>query len=197
MTSLTTITEPVQLEIPRIKASRFIATLAPASDEASATAVINKVRETWPDASHHAWAWRLDADRVRQSDDGEVTGTAGRPILDRLVGDDLEQVVLVVTRFYGGTKLGKGGLLRAYGAAARAALDASTSVTQVRTHTLVFRCGLELVGPLQGVLQSFDAEVSNTEWTHEATLTVLVPEDATDTLRQALINRAAGRVTFL
>lgn len=197
MTALSTIEQGVQVEIPRIKSSRFIATLSPAADEAAAMVVIQAVRDTWPDASHHAWAWRLDPDHIRQSDDGEVAGTAGRPILDRLIGDELEAVVLVVTRFYGGTKLGKGGLLRAYGAAARAALDAAEVVQQVRSNTLLFRCGLDLVGPLQGVLLSHSAEVMHTEWTHEATITARVPEEGTEALRQALIDRAAGRVHFL
>ncbi len=109
----------------REKGSRFLAVAAAAGDEAAAQGVLARVAAAHPDATHHAWAWRLGAAaRERSSDAGEPAGTAGRPILYVLRGRELCDVVAVVTRWFGGTKLGKGGLARAYAAAAAAAVDA-------------------------------------------------------------------------
>lgn len=106
----------VQTEI-EIKRSRFICTLAPASDEEAARAVISRIRAAHPKSRHNCSAFVLgpDSATMRSSDDGEPSGTAGTPMLDVLLGHRLTYVVAVVTRYFGGTLLGSGGLVRAYG----------------------------------------------------------------------------------
>lgn len=111
-----------QLTVSR---SRFVATLAPASDEQEAAEVVTGVRRRWHDARHHASAVVLGprGDRTRSSDDGEPAGTAGAPMLAVLEGAGLSDVVAVVTRWFGGTLLGAGGLVRAYGGALAVAVE--------------------------------------------------------------------------
>ncbi len=114
-----------ELESPPTKGSRFLARIAAAESAESAEAFVDRIRGADPDATHHCWAYRTGrpCDRFRFSDDGEPGGSAGRPILQQIEGHGLTDTVCVVTRWYGGTKLGVGGLIRAYGGAAARALD--------------------------------------------------------------------------
>jgi uncharacterized YigZ family protein len=114
-----TIAGPVRHEIDRIKGSRFIADIAPVGSADEALRQVSDAQSVFHDARHHCWAYRLgnDGEIFRSSDDGEPSGSAGRPILSQIEGHDLTNVVVVVTRYFGGTKLGVGGLVRAYGAA--------------------------------------------------------------------------------
>ena len=129
--SYRTIPTSVEAEI-EIKKSRFLARLSPASDEAEAREVIADCRAEHPKARHHCSAFVLDPDSRTQrfSDDGEPAGTAGAPILDVVTGHELTYVVAVVTRYFGGTLLGAGGLVRAYGQAASAAVDRARIITR-------------------------------------------------------------------
>ena len=129
--SYRTIVSPVEAEI-EIKRSRFLTRLSPAADEAEARAVIAEARAEHPKARHHCSAFVLDVDSRTQrfSDDGEPAGTAGAPILDVVTGHDLTFVVAVVTRYFGGTLLGAGGLVRAYGQATSAAVDEARIITR-------------------------------------------------------------------
>ena len=109
-----------------IRKSRFICTLAPASNETDARSLVDKVRQEHWSANHHCTAWRIGTGGrlQRSNDDGEPSGTAGTPMLEVLAHRDLIDVVAVVTRYFGGTRLGVGGLIRAYGGALTAAIDA-------------------------------------------------------------------------
>lgn len=105
-----------------VKGSRFLARVAPAAALEEAEAFVEAVRALHGDATHNCWAWRVGAE-MRHSDDGEPGGTAGRPMLEVLLKRGLDGVAMVVTRYYGGTKLGAGGLARAYAGSAARALD--------------------------------------------------------------------------
>jgi len=107
-----------------VKGSRFLAWARTVEDEASARGTVEQARATFPDASHHCSAWRT-GERLAADDDGEPGGTAGRPMLEVLLKRDLDHVVVVCVRWFGGTKLGAGGLVRAYGGTAAKALDAA------------------------------------------------------------------------
>ena len=130
-----TLAAPAEAEI-EIKKSRFIGFLAPVADEAEARDVIAQRRSAHPKARHHCTAFVLDSDSRTQrfNDDGEPAGTAGAPILAVVTGHSLTCVVAVVTRYFGGTLLGAGGLVRAYGQATSAAVDTAKIVTK---HELV------------------------------------------------------------
>ena len=116
-----------------IRRSRFLTYLGHADEVEQARRFIDAIRELYPDATHHCWAYNLgppgDTARIAMSDDGEPRGTAGRPMLNALLHSDVGEVVAVCVRYYGGTKLGTGGLARAYGGGVREALDrVSTSL---------------------------------------------------------------------
>ena len=124
---------PGRAEI-EVRRSRFLARVEPATSPEQARAVVADARESEPQARHHCHAWVLGPDGVlvHAQDDGEPAGTAGAPILDALHGSGLRDVVAVVTRWFGGTLLGTGGLVRAYGDATRAALAAVPTATRRR-----------------------------------------------------------------
>lgn len=124
--------EVTELEVRR---SRFLTTLARVDDESAARALVADVRSRWPDARHHCTAFIVEVPGAqpleRSSDDGEPSGTAGRPMVDVLRGADVAQVVAVVSRYFGGVKLGTGGLVRAYSDAVSGALERAPRVRPV------------------------------------------------------------------
>lgn len=121
------------------KGSRFIVTVDHAATEEAARALLAEVATEMPDASHHCWAWRIARPSIdRCSDDGEPGGSAGKPILAQLTGHDLVDSAAIVTRYFGGTKLGVGGLVRAYGGAVGQALDRCATAPWVELTTVTF-----------------------------------------------------------
>lgn len=145
-----TIRSALRFEGERTKGSRFIVDATPVTSEAEARDFVVVVAADFPDASHHCWALRISSPAIdRASDDGEPSGSAGRPILAQLVGRELVDTAVVVTRYFGGTKLGVGGLVRAYGGAAGAALDRAVldrwvAMTEIRfTHDYAWTDAIE------------------------------------------------------
>src|SRR5689334_22504590 len=134
----------------REKGSVFLAVVGPAADEAAAKALLAALEREMPDATHHCWAWRLGSPpRERSSDAGEPAGTAGMPMLQVLRGAGLSDVLAVVVRWFGGTKLGKGGLARAYAAAAREAVQGLPVLSRVPTVRLAVEVAYERVGAVK------------------------------------------------
>ena len=125
MTNYKSIAGEFTYEPDKIKGSRHIASALPVSSETAAMEFVAENRNRYPSANHHAYAWRLGraGESFRYSDDGEPSGCAGRPILRQIDGKGLTEIIIVVSRIFGGTKLGIGGLVRAYGGAAAAALE--------------------------------------------------------------------------
>ena len=114
-----TVAGPARIEY-EVKKSVFIADVAPITNSEEATDFLRKIKKEFPDARHHVYAWRTGGETIEQrySDDGEPSGTAGMPVLDVLLHQELEDVIVVVTRYFGGILLGTGGLTRAYSTAA-------------------------------------------------------------------------------
>ncbi len=194
MATIRTLAGPVRVEIERVRGSRFVAVLAPVSGEAGAQAVIAAERARHPDATHHCWALRLSDGIERASDDGEPRDTAGAPILRHLQGADLSDVACVVVRWFGGTKLGRGGLIRAYGAATEAAIAAATVVERPQLATLVLEHDYELSGAVQSVLTAHAATVVGESYGAVVTLRVTVPVGDEDAFVRAVVDATAGRV---
>lgn len=186
---------PVTAELPRISGSRFVAHAAPAATEETAMAVVATRRAADPDATHHCWAYVLADGRARGSDDGEPRDTAGAPILRHLQGAGLADVVVVVTRWYGGTNLGRGGLVRAYGDAAAAVLEAADVITRVARVTRTLRHPYELTAAVDAVLAAHDAQVVQAEYGAEVTRVVAAPAAGADAFDRAVRDATAGRVT--
>ncbi len=159
---------------------------------------VEECREEYRDATHNCFAWRLGSDRdaFRASDDGEPSGTAGRPILQEIDGRKLTDLAVVVTRYYGGTKLGTGGLIRAYGGAAGAALDLAVVVERPITDLLHLDFTYDFFGSVQSVLTAFGVAPSDSEYGSEVRLEVAVPIEETEPLRRALSDATRGRITI-
>lgn len=138
-----------------IKHSRFLAQAAPIVDAAAALDFVHRVAE--PDATHNCWAYRHGND-YRSSDDGEPSGTAGRPILAAIDGQGYDRVVVVVTRWYGGIKLGAGGLVRAYGGTAAECLRLAPRTALIELAELIVQCGFEDIGIVHAALAAASAE---------------------------------------
>jgi uncharacterized YigZ family protein len=180
-----------------IKNSIFIGTVGRAEGVAAAEAFIAAVRAEFPDASHNAWAYRLSAGPqglIGSSDDGEPGGTAGRPMLAVLEGSGLVQVVAVGTRYFGGTKLGTGGLVRAYGGAVREAL-LDLPVEELVLHRLA-RVSVDygLYGNLQYLLAKQSAIVEDPQFTERVSMVLAVPYDRWDAVARLLSDLTSGSI---
>lgn len=153
---LDTIAAPVRTE-SEVKGSRFLADLRPVGDLDEAEAVIAEVRREFHDARHHCTALVVGpaADRQRSNDDGEPSGTAGAPMLAVLRGAELTDVVAVVTRWFGGTLLGTGGLTRAYGGAVTDAVAAATRLRRRTVERVAVLAGHEDAGRLEHRLRTW------------------------------------------
>lgn len=159
------------------KKSRFIASVKAVATEEEAIAFIEAVRKKYWDARHHCFAYVLGEhhELKRYNDDGEPGGTAGKPMLDVLLGEDIHNTVVVVTRYFGGTLLGTGGLVRAYQGAAKAGVEASCVITKKRGRILEIVTDYTGLGKIQYILGQRDLGITGTEYTDSVRLTVLVP----------------------
>jgi uncharacterized YigZ family protein len=171
----------------REKGSRFLAVVAPAADEAAAQEVLAALAAEHPDATHHCFAWRLGPEpRERAGDAGEPAGTAGVPILQVLRGRGLSDVVAVVVRWYGGTKLGKGGLARAYAAAARLAADELPVERRVPRVELALALPYERLGAVKRLVHPPEVELVAERYGERVELVLSVRADRRDDLAAAL-----------
>lgn len=193
--SYRTLAAHVEHEPEKTRGSRHIANLFPVQDAAAVEAALASVRARMPDAHHHAFAWRLgrgDQD-FRYSDDGEPSGSAGKPILQQLDGQELTDVLAVVTRYFGGTKLGTGGLVRAYGGAVRAALEVAEVIEVVPHATLRVTHAYEDSGAVAAVLSRFGLEPRRCDYELEVCAELEVPQVDADALARALRDATAAR----
>ena len=132
------------------KKSKFISHVKPVDTEEAALEFLNKIRSEHPSATHNVYAYVIDENNIsRYSDDGEPGGTAGMPVLDTIKNSGLVDVIVVVTRYFGGTLLGTGGLVRAYSASAKQGLDDAGIITKVMCDIISVKTEYDLVGKLQ------------------------------------------------
>jgi uncharacterized YigZ family protein len=177
------------------KHSRFIGRIWPVECEAEAAARLEETRKKHWDASHNVYAFSLrEGGITRCSDDGEPGGTAGMPTLSVLRGEDIQNALCVVTRYFGGTLLGAGGLARAYSAAAKRALDKAgvARVTLWKTGSL--RCSYAQYERLRRFLEERGSAVENAEFAADVSLTLAVREKDAAALSDALREFSAGSV---
>ncbi len=177
--------------------SRFIATIGPAFSVQEAKSFIAGIRAEMPDASHHVHAFKVgygSSVTEGMTDDGEPSGTSGPPILAVLRGADLGDVVIVVTRYFGGTKLGTGGLVRAYGNAARDALAALPTERLIPKISAGLEFAYTFYEQIQRMLARHDATIDDQDFGANVTLFVTLPTDNLDNLTAELQELTAGRV---
>jgi uncharacterized YigZ family protein len=177
-----------------VSRSRFIGWSAPAADEDAALAFIEKIRKDQWNASHNVWAYAVGAARERFSDDGEPQGTAGMPVLDVIRKESLRDAVVVVTRFFGGVKLGAGGLVRAYTRGAKIAVDAGGII--LRRPYLSFRITTDYAsaGKYQREFDSRGYIIKDSLWLDQVTFTVLVPPEEQEAFSALAAEYSAGRI---
>ena len=180
-----------------VKGSRFIAWVAPAATEEEAQQLLDRARAQHPDATHHCSAWRI-GETVRFSDDGEPGGTAGRPMLEVLLKRDLMNVAAVVVRYFGGTRLGAGGLVRAYSGAVARALDAAGTVEVLEQSEVSMTVPFALADSvIRFVEDQPDAVTVTGEYSAEGLeLTVRMPAGQVAGFRSALTDHTSGSVTI-
>ncbi|KFG76711.1 YigZ family protein [Streptomyces mutabilis] len=181
-----------------INRSRFLCALAPAATEQEAQEFIAGVRKEHADATHNCWAYVIGADAAVQkaSDDGEPGGTAGVPMLQMLLRRDMRYVVAVVTRYYGGVKLGAGGLIRAYGGAVGEALDDLGTLTRRRFRLATVTVDHQRAGKLQNDLRTAGRAVRDVRYAESVTIEIGLPEGDVDTFRAWLADATAGSAGF-
>jgi len=186
-----------------IQGSRFITTVDRASDEEQARAFIDEVSREFADATHNCWAWVAgppgSTARIGMSDAGEPHGTAGRPMLDTLLHSSVGEIAAVVTRYYGGTKLGRGGLGRAYAGGVKLALESLPTERMVSRRRVRIQVAYPAVDHLFRYLD--EAEATREEETYGARVEIVagVPEARLAGLERlvAELTSGAGSVTLL
>lgn len=175
-----------------VKHSRFLVQAGPVDSAEAAMAFIAAVSDA--DATHNCWAWRVGA-AFRSSDDGEPGGSAGRPILAAIDGAGFDRIAVVVTRWFGGIKLGVGGLVRAYGGSTASALRQAPRVTLVAMAGLEIGCGFDDLGHVHAALAAFAAQKDAERFDSDgAVLQVQLPAERRQALEHALREATRGRV---
>jgi uncharacterized YigZ family protein len=190
-----TILSPVHHELI-IKKSRFIACVQPMADRAGAQQVVARLRAEHPGAAHVCWSL-LAGGQSAAVDDGEPSGTAGRPMLDVLRHQDLEGVLATVVRYFGGVKLGAGGLVRAYTDSVAQALLTAQKIAIIRQRTM--RCGVAY--PLEGLLRRelalAGAELEQVAHGEQVVFTFSLADDKADALVARLNEAGSGRIAWI
>ncbi len=178
-----------------VKGSRFIAHSARVDSVEETTSFLAEVAD--PSATHNCWAWRID-EQYRSSDDGEPGGTAGRPILATLDGHHLDHVMVVVTRYFGGTKLGTGGLVRAYGGVASKCLDRASIIEEQALISVSVSVDFAHAGAVHQLVGEHGGRVETEDFVAEGvTATVAIPEPSVDAFRTALMDATSGQAQIL
>jgi len=180
------------------KRSRFISQLWRVETEEEARHCIDKVRRFYHDARHHCWCYALrEGGILRYSDDGEPQGTAGQPMLNVFQKEDVTNVVCVVTRYFGGILLGAGGLTRAYGCAAKMALDEAGIHRMRLWDVLAVPCSYSLYERMRILVEQCGGTVENADFGTDVLLTVLLPAEDVAGFQKKVTDLSAGTIEVL
>lgn len=181
-----------------IDRSRFICTVERAHTTADAQGFLRAMAAEFPDATHNCWAYLIGApgssDRIGMSDAGEPHGTAGRPMLTVLQHSDIGDIAAVVTRYYGGTKLGTGGLVRAYGSTVQLALATMPRAERIDYSELTVVVGYEHLSAIQQLLPRLEARSLAEDYGERASLRLRVPSERLAELERALRDATRGQI---
>lgn len=180
------------------KKSRFIANVVPVSSEEEAVEFIESIRKKYWDARHHCFAYIIGekSELKRFSDDGEPGGTAGKPILEVLAKEGVSNTAIVVTRYFGGTLLGTGGLVRAYGAAAKAGLSAAAVISKIPGMRLSIGTDYTGLGKIQYILGQRGITVLDTVYTDKVEMEALVPLKEGESLKAEITEGTNGQAVM-
>ncbi len=178
------------------KKSRFIGYVRHTESEEEALAFINEIRKKHYDARHNCFAYCVDGEQQTQrfSDDGEPGGTAGKPILEVIKGNDLCDVCIVVTRYFGGTLLGTGGLVRAYTDAAKICIENTQILTKRRMIPMTLHTNYTDLGKIQYLLSSENIPILDSQYGEDVCIQIEIYIDDAERMRKKLIEVTAARI---
>ena len=180
-----------------IDRSRFVCTIQRVSSPLEAQSFLREMNDEFPDATHNCWAYLIGApgstDRIGMSDAGEPHGTAGRPMLTVLQHSGIGDVAAVVTRYYGGTNLGTGGLVKAYGGTVQLALATMPRVERIDYATLIVVVSYDSISAVQQLLPRFESVSKSEEYGERVTFQLHVPVSRVSAMRAALLDATSGR----
>ena len=178
------------------KRSRFIGYCKPVTTEQEAIDFINKIKKDHWDATHNVYAYSLREGQIkRYSDDGEPSGTAGMPALDVILKNDVVDVVVVVTRYFGGVLLGTGGLVRAYAKGCKVALEAANIVTMELCSQCKISCSYNQYGKINTLVMQKGGYVDNCDFADNVIIDFHMPVDLVNSLNKSLADATAGEIT--
>jgi uncharacterized YigZ family protein len=177
------------------KKSRFIASVKPVSCEEDALEFINRLKAQYWDATHNVYAYYICRDNVTQrfSDDGEPSGTAGIPVLEVIKRTGIQDVAVVVTRYFGGTLLGAAGLIRAYGKCAAAGIEAARIVKRLMCREIIIIVEYTIFGKVQNMLIAGNYIIKSINYEQDVELTVYIPVDLTQVFLENLTELTNAR----
>ncbi len=183
-----------EIEVER---SRFITTVQSITSADEAQRFIAEIKSEFPDANHNCWAYLIgtpgSTDKIGMSDDGEPHGSAGKPMLTALQYSSLGDTAVVVTRYFGGIKLGKGGMVKAYTAAVKTALEQVPRSERVDWVHLQATIDYALVTPFQRRLTEFEVEIIDTDYSEQVTYQIRMPQEHSQTFRSMFNDLTAGQ----
>ncbi|SEL35443.1 uncharacterized protein, YigZ family [Colwellia chukchiensis] len=183
-----------------ISRSRFICYLRPCSSSADAKAFIKSLQLKHPQANHHCYAFIAGRPENSQlygfSDDGEPSGTAGKPMLTMLMGSELGEICAVVVRYFGGTKLGPGGLQRAYGGSVKQALALLPTKLKIPMVRKTLACQYNQINDVLYLLSQHGGEVIQQDYREDIVLNLALPAEKLDAFQQQLQTMSAGQLTL-
>ncbi len=191
------ITHRCEIEVKR---SRFIATIEPTATTADALAFIAQIKAEFPDASHNCWAYLIgkpgSTDRIGLSDDGEPHGVAGKPMLTTIQHSNVGDLTVVVSRYFGGTKLGKGGMVKAYTLAVKTALEQLETCEKIDWQKLSITINYQFLEPIERLLPEFEAQLIDKLFAEQICIHIKLPVEQLPALRTSLTDLSSGQISF-
>ncbi len=190
---------PCRCEI-EVNRSRFIASIEMVETPDQAQDFVARLKQEFPTANHNCWAYLCgppgSSDRIGLSDDGEPHGVAGKPLLTALQHSGLGDLAVVVTRFFGGIKLGKGGMVKAYTQAAQSALEQLDVAEKIAWEELRFSCAYPLLSSIERLLPDYEATILEQQFAAQVVLHIRVAQEHLVALRTRLTDLSAGQISF-
>jgi len=183
----------------KIKDSRFIASAAPVDTEKKAVSFISETKKEFHDASHNCSAWRIGKGRnliFKYNDDGEPAGTAGRPIIKAIEAREISDICVVVTRYFGGTKLGTGGLSRAYGQVTTELLKKCEIEKKYVTRKVEFNAPFDFIGVVHNIIDNFKVDLKDSQYGDDVLYIIEVRSNEYAAFKEKLTEATNGQVRF-
>lgn len=183
----------------KVKGSRFISDIFPVNSKSAVDEHLDRIRKEFYDASHHCYAFRLgiNAENIRAADDGEPAGTAGKPILLTISSKDLTDCFVIVTRYYGGTNLGTGGLSRAYSESAALAVSGAAIKTIYLTDTLILVLNYEEIELLERLLTTYQTKSYDAEYGEKVRMKVDIRKSLSEKFAGDINDKFFGKISVI